>query len=219
MRRLTSIVAVNREGVIGAQNALPWRVRSDLMFFKQQTVNNVIIMGRNTYDSLGRCLPNRYNIIVTHRLKLFHNEYGCAPVSSIEESLYASNSTAKRFKELFVIGGASMYEQFADYVDRYLITLIDKEVPNGDCYLEPYIFGDLADWNISLLRSGEANPPTDEAAFEILELLPKDPEARLERRQTAIRRYEERLGAKRPRPLDVDEDRDSEADVLRLNLG
>jgi dihydrofolate reductase len=169
------------------------------MFFKQQTVNNVVVMGRNTYDSLGKCLPNRFNIIVTHRLQLFHKEYGCTPVSGIGEALFKANSTPKRYKELFIMGGASMYSQFAGYVDRYLITLVEKEVDDGDTYLEPYIFGDLADWRINLLTEGKANPPSDEAAYEILELLPKDPELNLRRRAEAIEEFENRLGDRRSR--------------------
>jgi dihydrofolate reductase len=214
MRQLTSIVAVNWEGVIGAGNALPWRVRSDMLFFKQQTLNNVVVMGRNTYDSLGKCLPERYNIIVTHRLSLFHKEYGCAPVCGIEEALYRAEATPKRYKELFVIGGESMYRQFAGYVDRYLITIIDKRV-DGDTFLDPYIFGELADWNIRLLEEGPARPPQDEARFEILELTPKDGDARRAKRARVIEAYGQRLARKQTSRSNPPED---DGETLQLSI-
>lgn len=217
MRQLTAIVAVNWEGVIGAGNALPWRVRSDMIFFKQQTLNNVVVMGRNTYDSLGKCLPNRYNIIVTHRLSLFHKEYGCSPVCGIEEALYRAEATPKRYKELFVIGGESMYRQFAGFVDRYLVTIIDKKVSDGDTYLDPYVFGDLADWDIKLLQEGPQNPPNDEVAYEILELTPKDPEAARARRRSVVSAYAQRL-AKRPESPKDTSLQDDDGETLRLNI-
>jgi dihydrofolate reductase len=78
LRSLTSIVAVNRDGVIGRRNGLPWRLRTDMKFFREQTLDNVVIMGRKTFDSLGRgALPRRYNIIISGHFALFPEDSDC----------------------------------------------------------------------------------------------------------------------------------------------
>lgn len=174
MRRLTSIVAVNSEGVIGAGNTLPWRVRSDLKFFRETTVENVVIMGRRTYDSLGAPLPNRRNIVVTHGFALFRETPNCRAAGSIDEALVLADNWATKRMDVFVVGGASMYEQFAPYVDRYLITEIDKDVPEADTFFAAANVGDPDGWKVKLVKSGLANGSTDEADFKIFEFLRKD---------------------------------------------
>ncbi|MDP9414085.1 MAG: dihydrofolate reductase [Pseudomonadota bacterium] len=186
MRRLTSIVAVNRSGVIGCGNTLPWRLKTDMRFFRETTTGNVVLMGRKTFDSLGRkCLPQRFNVVVSHSFNLFPETAECRSAGGIPDALFRATLAPRSFKEAYVIGGASMYEQFAPYVDRYLITLVEKAVPDGDTFFEQDFLGNPDEWHINQLRRIEAGPD-DEAAFSIFEVLARDPEAFLHRRLETI---------------------------------
>jgi len=212
MRRLTSIVAVNEDGVIGAGNALPWRLRTDMKFFREQTSGNVVLMGRKTFDSLGqRCLPNRYNVVVSHSFGLLPNNDECASATGIADALFRASIAPKKYREQFVIGGASMYEQFAPFTDRYLITLVQKRVPEGDTFFDQTFLGNPDQWEIVELLK-QAASDIDEAPFSIFEVIARDPEVFRERRESAI------SGAKRaamagvkprsfaPRARSVDDD-------------
>ncbi len=186
MRRLTSIVAVNKQGVIGVGNALPWRVKSDMQFFKKVTTGNVVIMGRKTHDSLGQCLPNRHNVVVSHQFALFENTASCVLEYGIFDALLAAEKAPQSFDEIFVIGGASMYAQFSGLVDRYLITVINKAVPHGDAFFDEGIVGNDADWEIEAISAGTANSSGDEADFEIFELNARDADRRQQTRAIGI---------------------------------
>jgi dihydrofolate reductase len=185
MRRLTAIVAVNEDGAIGRDNALPWRLRSDLRFFRRQTEGHAVIMGANTWRSLGKPLPKRTNIVVAHRADLFEEQPECRIAPGIEAAL-ALAEAAGADDEAFVIGGAAIYEQAAPYVDRYLVTEVRKPVPDADRFLSPALFGDLADWRIARIESGTANDEGDEADFTIFEFLSRRPEAIAQRRAALL---------------------------------
>lgn len=192
MRRLTSIVAVSKDGVIGVGNTLPWRVKTDMKFFKESTSNNVVIMGRKTYDSLGqKPLPNRFNVVVSHEFRLFSMADKCVAATGIDEALLASENALQKYAETFVVGGESMYEQFAPLVDRYLITVIDKHVPMGDTFFREELIGDLSDWNQETLLCGIASDQGDEAAFEIISLTHRYSESRMAARADRISRLRE----------------------------
>ena len=172
MRRLTSIVAVNKQGVIGARNSLPWKLKSDLAFFKAQTTHNVVIMGRKTFDSIGqKPLPNRFNIVVSHEFRMFPSSDTCVGATGIGEALAAAENAPKAFKDIFIIGGQSMYEQFAPLVDRYLITVVDKIVDDGDTFFRDSLIGDLLAWRRTEMMLGDANESGDEANFDIFQLV------------------------------------------------
>lgn len=189
MRNLTSIVAVNEQGVIGCGNALPWHVKSDLKFFRQTTVGNVVIMGRKTYDSIGKPLPRRHNIIVSHNTMLFEATPTCQLSRSVDEAIFAAS---RMNRDVFVVGGASMYDQMAPYVDRYLITIVHKEVERADAFFDEKIIGDLARWDLKLLSRSNGILPGDEASFEIWELNhPNSTEIRLNR-DRLVKRFAER---------------------------
>lgn len=189
MRNLTSIVAVNEKGVIGCGNALPWHVKSDLKFFRETTLGNVVIMGRKTFDSIGKPLPKRHSIIVSHNSTLVPISATCQWAASVEEAIF---DASRINKDAFLVGGASMYSQMAPFVDRYLITIVHKEVENGDAFFDEAIIGDLARWDLNLLFKSEVALPGDEAPFEIWELNHPNPtEIRL-RRDQLVRRYAER---------------------------
>lgn len=189
MHRLTSIVALNDLGVIGAGNTLPWRIRSDLKFFREKTINNVVIMGRKTYDSLGAPLKNRLSVVVTHGFGLVQQSDNCVVAHSIDEALAFAEMKKTKKQDVFVIGGATMYEQFAPYVDRYLITDVEKSVPDGDVFFSPDLIGSVKDWRFRRILSGTANDQGDEASFSTFELNAKTNDRFQMRRNEAIDAY------------------------------
>jgi dihydrofolate reductase len=120
------IVALDRNRVIGLNNEIPWRLPADLKHFRKMTMGKPIIMGRRTYESIGRPLTGRHNIIVT-RNRGYQAE-GCTIVHSVEEALTISNGG-----EVMVIGGAQLYEQFLPIAKRLFMTLLETEF-EGDSY-------------------------------------------------------------------------------------
>ena len=172
---LTSIVARNADGAIGAANRLPWKVRSDLRFFRETTLDQIVIMGRKTHSSLGGCLPRRTNIVVTHDASSFDEDANCLAVGSVEEALFRAFRIASDTKQVFVIGGATIYRQFAPYVDRYLVTEVEKLVPDADAFFdERPILAAAGSWHQNLIKSGEADDVGDEASFRIMEYVARD---------------------------------------------
>lgn len=192
MRHLTSIVALNEDGAIGEGNSLPWRVRTDLRFFRRTTIGHVVIMGRRTFDSLGKPLPERQNIVVTHRFALFPGTDSCRCSGGIVEAMALADRLSTRpRREVFVVGGASMYEQFAPYVDRYLITEVRKAVPGADTFFRREIIGNQRDWIWRTVLEAKANPDEgDEADFRIYEAIARDPSRFSSERSKALARFE-----------------------------
>ena len=110
---------MSKNRVIGDSNTLIWHLPEDLKRFKQLTTGNAIVMGRKTYESIGRPLPNRRNIIIT-RDKDYSIE-GCEVVNSLEEAFLITGSNC------FVIGGGEIYKQSLSYSEKIYLTLIDKD--------------------------------------------------------------------------------------------
>lgn len=131
-----AIVAMTSEGVIGKRNDLPWKLKGDLPRFKRLTTGHTVIMGRNTYNSIGRPLPNRHNIVLDFEKRPIPGAMVCG---SIEEALQLAGSQSK---EIFVIGGASIYEQMLPYVERLHISHV-KNNYEGDVYFPQY---DTNEW-------------------------------------------------------------------------
>ena len=121
------IAAVARNGVIGADNALPWRLRGDLQHFKATTMGHPILMGRATWESLGRPLPGRRNLVVSRQPDWQ------APGAEAFASPAAALASCAETEKVFVIGGASLYAQMVDCVDTLLITEVHADVA-GDTY-------------------------------------------------------------------------------------
>ena len=115
---LSMIAAVARNGVIGDGNKLPWRLPADQAYFKQTTMGHSVIMGRKTFESIGKPLPGRKNIVLT-RDRNFRAD-GCIAVHSPEEALRIAG------EEPFVIGGTEVYNLFWPYADKLYITFIDE---------------------------------------------------------------------------------------------
>ncbi len=142
------IVAAADNGVIGKKGTmLPWHLRADLQRFKQLTAGHPIIMGRTTYETIGRPLPGRQNIIVT-RDPAYQAE-GCSVVHSIDEALQAAGPA----DEIFVIGGASIYEQTLPIADKIYLTQVHA-APEGDAFFKY----DPGDW---LETASESYPADD----------------------------------------------------------
>lgn len=113
--------------VIGVNNTLPWHISEDLKYFKSLTTGHTIIMGRKTYESIGRPLPNRRNIVISRNTEASYE--GAEVVHSIEDAF----SICKNDNEVFVIGGSNIYEQALSLVDYIYITEIKKSF-SGDAF-------------------------------------------------------------------------------------
>ena len=124
---LTAIVAMAQNRVIGKNNQLPWHLPDDLKHFKQFTLGKPVLMGRKTFESIGRALPGRTNVILSRALTT--PPTGCLLVHSIEEALTATASA----DELVVIGGATLYEQCLPYLQRIYLTEVEANVA-GDAF-------------------------------------------------------------------------------------
>ncbi|HEY8100369.1 MAG TPA: dihydrofolate reductase [Burkholderiaceae bacterium] len=119
MPHLTIIVAIDTQRGIGINNQLPWHLPEDLAFFKRTTSGHPIIMGRKTFDSIGRPLPNRRNIVITRNPEWKHE--GVEAVTSLQAAAELVGDT-----EAFIIGGAQIFVEALPLTDRLLITEIDK---------------------------------------------------------------------------------------------
>ena len=122
------IVAMDRNRGIGIANGLPWRLRSDMAFFKHKSMGCCLVMGRKTYESIGKPLPGRSTIVVSTGAAIDHSEV--LTVNTIAAAMEAALATGK---EVMVIGGAKVYEQTIGLVDRLIVTHIDAEV-EADAY-------------------------------------------------------------------------------------
>ncbi len=116
------IVAVSKNGIIGGENKLLWKLSSDLKRFKELTTGNPVVMGRKTFESIGKALPNRRNIVITRQNIELEN---CEIVTSIEEALLLTGN------DCFIIGGGEIYKQCLEITDKIYLTQVDCEV-NGD---------------------------------------------------------------------------------------
>ncbi len=123
------ICAISDNGVIGVENRLPWRLPADLKRFKQLTLNHPVIMGRKTFESIGKPLPGRTNILVTHQKEF--KTCGALVANSLEEALRLCGEAP----EAFVIGGASLYQEALPLADRVYLTRIHQEF-SGDVYFQ-----------------------------------------------------------------------------------
>lgn len=132
--RVSLIVAMASNRCIGINNELPWKLPEDLKYFKQVTSGKAIIMGRTTYDSLGRPLPNRTNIVMTRDAD-WEGPIGTRVVHSLEAALALAEAVAvsNYQDEVVVIGGAQIYAQLLPQVERLYITEVHTEVA-GDAF-------------------------------------------------------------------------------------
>jgi dihydrofolate reductase len=130
MQTVSIIAAMDNNRAIGNRGTIPWHLPADFAHFKQLTLGHSVIMGRKTYESIGKPLPGRKNIIITRQ---FHYRAdGCVLVESFSAALAAAG-----YGESFVIGGAEVYREAIPFVRRMYLTLVDGEFP-ADTYFPEF---------------------------------------------------------------------------------
>lgn len=150
--KLSLIAAMANDRVIGIENRLPWHLPADLQHFKKITMGKPILMGRKTFESIGRPLPGRENIVLT-RDKDFKPD-GCTIFHSVDEALKAT----KGYEEVMVIGGDSFYRQLISKADVLYLTFIEQDV-EGDAFFPEYSHSDWREVD------RESFSPTGEVPF------------------------------------------------------
>ncbi len=162
---ISLIVARGRDGAIGRNGMLPWRISEDLKYFKRLTVGKPVVMGRKTWDSIGRPLPGRHNIVVT-RNKAWQAS-GATVVTNLAEAIAAAGLDPKvRASEIMIIGGAEIYAQALLFADRVYLTQVDIEVPDADAHFPAL---DAAQWREVARDAHVAQGETPGFAFVTLE--------------------------------------------------
>lgn len=129
MNNITIIAALSANKVIGVNGKLPWRLTKDLRLFKIITTDNVVVMGRKTFESIGNPLPNRINIVISRQVDYAHE--GIHVVPNITDALELANSFEGM--KTYIIGGAEIYKQTIDIVSELILTEVDT-VCEGDAF-------------------------------------------------------------------------------------
>ncbi len=155
MGRITLIAALTPDRVIGRDNDLPWRIRADLRHFRRLTLGKPVIMGRRNYQSIGRPLPERTNIVISGN-PAFRAE-GCQVVRSPEEALELAGDA----EEIMIIGGAEIYRHFLPLADRMYLTWVQAPIP-GDTRFPRF---DLEEW---VVTEETTQPPGDDSPYPLV---------------------------------------------------
>ncbi len=159
---ISLIAAIGKNGEIGKNNELIWHIKEDMQYFKQMTLNHPVIMGFNTYKSIGRALPNRKNIVITKNNKNKINDKNIFVYDDINNLIKG----LKDDEEYFIIGGPSIYQAFYDVADKLYLTEINAEDKTADSYF-PKI--SIEDWHKKLIKhSRENNIEYDFVVYERL---------------------------------------------------
>ena len=145
---ISCLLAMDRNQGIGYNNDLPWHLPEDLKYFRRVTMGHTIVMGRKTFDSIGKALPGRRNIIMTRDANFDHPE-GTEVIHSVDALLLLNKQSPN--EEFFVIGGADIFRQVLPVTDRLYITFIDAQY-KADTFF-PEINWD--EWNLISSKSGE----------------------------------------------------------------
>jgi dihydrofolate reductase len=149
------IVAVAANGVVGRDNALPWHLPEDLRYFKRMTMGKPVVMGRRTFQSIGRPLPGRRNLVIS-RDPDFRAE-GVTVLPSLEAALDLAGELVERDGEVMVIGGAQIYAAAIPLADRLYVTEVHAEV-SGDAILPPVDWSAWREVSRELQRASGDNP-------------------------------------------------------------
>lgn len=128
---ISIIAAVGKNLELGKGNDLIWHFREDMKFFKEMTTSNTVIMGRKTFESLPKALPNRRNIVISSNDS--YDAPGCEVVSSVEDALKLAGED-----NIFIIGGGRIYEQLLPLADNLYLTEIDAECNDADTYFPAF---------------------------------------------------------------------------------
>jgi dihydrofolate reductase len=128
---IIGIIAISENYAIGRGGKLPWHYSTDLKFFKQTTMEHAVVMGSKTWDSIGKPLPGRENIVMSRSQGLKLPD-GVRLFSSVAEVLDFDESFAR---DVFIIGGAGVYSSFADTIDRWIVTEIPETIDDADTFM------------------------------------------------------------------------------------
>ena len=129
---ISLIAAFDKNQAIGKNGDLPWHLSSDLKHFKNITTGNTIVMGRKTFDSIGRALPNRKNIVLTRNLKWQFE--GVVTINNVNDIF----EICKNDSEIFVIGGAEIYNAFLDIATKMILSYVETEVKDADAFFPKF---------------------------------------------------------------------------------
>jgi dihydrofolate reductase len=129
--KLSLIVAIAENGIIGREGELPWHIAADLRRFKRLTMGHAIVMGRKTWESIGRPLPGRTSIIVTRRAEYDPGDRNVLVATSLDEALKFARQADCQQDQIFIIGGAAIYADTLPRADRLYVTRVHSEV-DGD---------------------------------------------------------------------------------------
>ncbi len=152
------IAAMARNQAIGLAGRLPWRLPAEMRWFRQMTLHKPVLMGRRTYESIGRPLPRRHNLVLTHRTD--YVAVGCTVVHTLTEALQAAGAAP----ELMVIGGASLYQALLPRAGRLYLSIIEAEVA-GD------VFFPALEWEMWRVVWESWRAPDEENAYAFRSLI------------------------------------------------
>ena len=148
---ISLIAAIGRNRVIGHNNTLPWRLPADMRHFRRVTMGKPVLMGRKTFESLGKPLAGRTNIIITRDTTYAVSD--CRVVHSLAEGL----TTASRHDEILVLGGADIFAQFLPHATRLYLTYVHADF-EGDAFFPPFDDADWVETERSELLADTENP-------------------------------------------------------------
>jgi dihydrofolate reductase len=143
------VVAMAKNNVIGGENKLLWYLPADMRFFRLLTTNHIVIMGRKTYDSIGKPLPNRENIVISRAKNIIVE--GCLIANSLENAIVKANdinrvNTSENQKQIFIIGGEQIYKLSMDMAEKLYITEVDG-IFEGDAFFPKIDFSKWQETN------------------------------------------------------------------------
>jgi dihydrofolate reductase len=147
---ISIIVAMARNRVIGIENRLPWHLPGDLQWFRRNTLGKTVVMGRRTYESIGKPLPDRRNVVITRDAAF--KASGCILAHSLDEALANAGT-----EEIMVMGGEEIYRQCLPRTQRLYLTLVDAEI-TGDAWFPEIDWSDWAEVERQSFPADDRNP-------------------------------------------------------------
>ena len=147
------IVARGINGEIGMNNSLLWKLKGDMEFFRETTTGNGVIMGRNTFESIGKPLPNRLNFVITHNPEMYvHLETPKLTFISADTFREIITTIVPDY-DFFIIGGSQIYKEFGDLAKVVYITDVEQSFPQADTFFEPLV----GTWDNEIIKTGVEN--------------------------------------------------------------
>ena len=153
------IVAVAKNNAIGKNNNLLWHIKEDLVYFKKTTLGATVVMGRKTFESIGKPLPGRRNVVVS---KTMNEIEGIEIFRSIDQALDSCSSN----EEVFIIGGGEIYKQSISLVQRIFLTIVDVNIPDADTFFPEL---DMSQWR-EIFREDHSRGVSFEHPFSFIVL-------------------------------------------------